>query len=175
MGPVLIGIKPNTGHGAFVTHGKYKSEIFMFLPEHVRSAFVNGISIPIDHQTMVVWHHAMPGSWLGLRCPLALRFRPLIETRRLTVGLVTDAHVWGVEVKLDNKDEAAAALIARIERPVALVADRALARRRARTENDFEVTIVTPSDDGARVVWEGTLGEYRSLPADVVITGATHL
>lgn len=137
--------------------GATRRTVRLAIDEAGQTVTIDDRRIAVGPDTLVLWHQSDAGTFHGVRCPFDLRTARADEARRLKVG----EEVKGVLSESSSGGGHVAALVAKIDRPIAVVTSYYQGRR------GWSLLLVAPDGNGGIVSQTITPTEYRAQFAPV--------
>lgn len=152
MTTTLIGIAAGEARGA--------GRVSLVVAADGRTATLGDRRIALTGQMLVIWHASDRGTWHGVKDPASLR----ATKAREATGLVAGEGFRGVEESTSSGLGDAAALVAVVDRPLAIVTSGYRGRR------DWMIRVFEPDGDGLKETFNGDPVAYRAqfAPAEVL-------
>lgn len=152
---LFIGIE--AGQSRRGCTGATRRTVRLAIDEAGQVVTIDDRRIAVGPDTLVLWHESDAGTFHGIRCPFDLRTAKASAAKSLLVG----KDVKGVLSESSSGGGHVAALVAKIERPVAVVTSGYASR------SGWSLLLVAPDGNGGLVSQRIAPVEYRAQFAPV--------
>lgn len=152
---LFIGIE--AGQSRHGCTGATRRTVRLAIDEAGHVATIDDRRVAIGSDTLVLWHQSDAGTFHGVRCPFDLQTVRADEAKILKVG----QDVKGILSESSSGGGHVAALVVKVDRPIAVVTSGYAGRR------GWSLLLVAPDENGGIVSQKISPVEYRAQFAPI--------